>query len=290
MQAQDPSAPALCVLASGSSGNASVLRTSEGQLVLIDAGISPRRTEAALAALGHTLHDIRAVVLTHLDSDHFYTAWTSAITRRLPSDAHVWVSTAHANARRLQPLAHASRLRTFDTTPFQPAANLTFSSRLAKHDDQGVATFRIQTPTGTLGYLTDLGEVTQALTDYHTNVDVLAIESNYCPTLQARSERPDFLKRRIMGGAGHLSNHQCLAAAEAIAPTAHAVFLHLSRDCNHPDLVAALHEGADYARTIAAPNEPTRWVSITPATPPAPQPHRPHAAIHTQNTLFGANA
>jgi hypothetical protein len=70
------------------------------------------------------------------------------------------------------------------------------------------------------------------------------------------------LKRRIMGGHGHLSNAQALDAVEAIGPGQHVVLLHLSRDCNDPELVAGLHEGSDYALTIASQDRPTRWVRL----------------------------
>ncbi len=253
--------PALCVLASGSSGNCSVLRSADGRLALIDAGLSPRRTAAALAQLGHGLEDVDAIVLTHLDSDHFYASWATA-ARKLGRGASVWVHASHARARRLEPLHESGRLRTFEREAFEPVRSATFVSRLASHDAEGVATFRISTPQGELGFLTDLGEVTDRLVEFHQGVGVLAIESNYCPRLQARSERPDFLKRRIMGGAGHLSTQQCLGATEAIVPAEHAVFLNLSRECNRPEIVGALHEGADYARTIASAEAPTRWVPI----------------------------
>lgn len=254
--------PALCVLASGSSGNCSVLRSASGELVLIDAGISPKRTAVSLAALGYTLGDVSAVVLTHLDSDHFYSSWATAAPKRLRFGASVWVHASHSRERRLDPLHEVGCLRTFEREAFEPAGSMAFSSRLASHDAEGVATFRISTPQGELGYLTDLGEVTDRLVEFHRGVGVLAIESNYCPRLQARSARPDFLKRRIMGGAGHLSNQQCLAATEAIGPGSHAVFLHLSRECNTAEIVGEMHEGADYARTIAHAEEPTRWISI----------------------------
>lgn len=248
---------ALCVLASGSSGNGSVLRV-EGGLVLLDAGLSPRRTAGLLAALGHGLDDVRAIVLTHLDSDHFRATWAG----RLPEGAAVWAHAAHAGDGRLSRLRGAGRLRVFDAAPCEPAPGVVMTSRLARHDDSGVATLRLATEAGDLGFLTDLGEVSGATAAFHQGVGVLAIESNYCPRLQARSARPDSLKRRIMGGAGHLSNLQCLRATEAIAPAWHTVFLHLSRECNRPELVAELHEGAHYARTIAGPDAPTRWVPL----------------------------
>ena len=78
-------------------------------------------------------------------------------------------------------------------------------------------------------------------------MDALAIESNYDLDLQRRSGRPDFLVRRITGGRGHLSNRECLEAVKQLSrrqpstsDIGHIVLLHLSRDCNRPELVRSL--------------------------------------------------
>src|SRR5207237_1874511 len=111
-----------------------------------------------------------------------------------------------------------------------------------------------------LGFVTDLGHMPGTLIDHLRAVDVLAIESNYCPRLQQSSGRPWFLKRRITGGRGHLSNEQCAAAVSEIRPRSHVVLLHLSRECNHPSLAAGAHDGAPYALTLSHHERPTPWV------------------------------
>src|SRR5688500_19154192 len=68
----------VCVLASGSMVNCSVVRTPAG-VVLIDAGIGPRTTAKRLNGTGVVLRDIRAICLTHLDSDHFRPSWLGTI-------------------------------------------------------------------------------------------------------------------------------------------------------------------------------------------------------------------
>lgn len=130
---------------------------------------------------------------------------------------------------------------------------------------------------GSIGFATDLGRVTPELVKLFKGdgsgggaveggvrggVDVLAIESNYCPRMQAASGRPGFLIERITGGRGHLSNHQAAEAIRAIEPREHVVLLHLSRQCNDVGLVASLHEGSDYHVTISSQDVPTRWVPI----------------------------
>ncbi len=274
------------MLGSGSRGNCSVLDLSAGPLglappheaapttapisplntgplVLLDLGLSPRETERRLRELGRSLDEVGAALVTHLDRDHCHEGWCDASS--LGHHVEVFVHRRHlARAQRHGLLA--GRVLTFDA-PFRTLAGLEVDPLVQFHDELGVAAFRLRVahagPTGgTLGYATDLGRVTDELIEHMRGVDVLAIESNYCPKLQAASDRPAFLKRRITGGRGHLSNHEALEAIQAVAPREHVVLLHLSQQCNDPGLVASMHEGCDYTLTISSQDDPTRWVEL----------------------------
>jgi len=262
-----PGEVALCVLASSSGGNCSVLVHQDRgrrRAVLIDAGLSPRRTGLALARLGLRPADVSDICFTHLDTDHCHPGW-----RRPPRgfDATLRVHRRHMGRAERSGMLFGTRTEPFDDG-FELAPFARVVTSLLEHDDLGVAAFRFEFSTpgdsrvASLGYATDLGRVTEHCVRTLAGVGTLAIESNYCPRLQIASPRPEFLKRRIMEGSGHLSNEEALEATWSIAPRDHAVFLHLSRECNRPDLVSALHEGADYARTIAHHAEPTRWVAV----------------------------
>jgi hypothetical protein len=289
----------LCVLASGSAGNCSILalrRAGVTRCVLIDLGLSPRRTMKLLAERGLGAHQIDAALVTHLDHDHLHPGWRS----QMPGHARVLLHEAHA--RRLHGREHDRwRLGTFvEHECFDLDPEVSVRPVMMSHDEQGVASFRVDFSGSlgecALGYATDLGHVPARLVGHFggdggeggepevdddsalgsgqpravprgpravaRSVDVLAIESNYCPAMQHASDRPYYLKRRIMGGHGHLSNQEAVSAVLAIEPREHVVLLHLSRECNCPRAVAALHAGADYALTIAAQDEPTRWVRI----------------------------
>lgn len=253
----------LCVLASGSSGNCSVLLFRRGTVrraCLIDLGLSPKRTFRLLDALGLGPHHIDDAILTHLDHDHFHPGWARALPRH---------TTLHVHERHAD--GDTFGLFGIPAAAFGGAFTLrdgtAVRSVLAAHDDHGVATLRVCLPgpdggCADLGFATDLGRVTDGVIEHLAGVDVLAIESNYCPDLQEASGRPEYLKSRIMGGRGHLSNHEAVQAIGLIEPRSHVVLLHLSRDCNDPDLVASLHEGADYALTITEQHAPTRWIRI----------------------------
>ena len=255
--------PALCVLASGSAGNCSVLLCADGagrkRALLIDAGLSPRRTWNLLEERGVDPRCVEAIVLTHLDHDHFHDGWRengrAGLTLFLHASHLGRAGREGALFARAEPFADR----------FEPLPGVPMRTRvaLAAHDELGVAVFRFEFESDrALGFATDLGRVPPPVEDLLRGVDVLAIESNYCPRLQEASDRPEFLKRRIMAGRGHLSNQQCAQAVARVEPREHVVLLHLSRQCNRPDLAAEAHAGADYALTIATQDEPTRWVRV----------------------------
>ena len=251
------------VLASSSAGNCSLLIHGEGRntrLTLIDAGLSPMRTRRALATLGLTLDRIDEIVFTHLDADHCHKGWIKA----LPEHAHFRVHRRHrGRAGRIGLLAR--RTLVFENDPFRLARGITVRPTLLAHDDLGVAAFRFEwngEHTAALGYATDLGRVTTDLVRMLEGVDVLAIESNYCLHLQHASDRPEFLKQRIMNGAGHLSNEECRAAVAAIAPQRELVLLHLSRQCNTPERAAHFHAAAPYRLTLAHHELPTPQIPM----------------------------
>ena len=256
---------ALRVLASGSCGNCSVLVLSRAgirRVCLIDLGVSPRRTARLLAESGLSFSDIDDVLLTHLDSDHLYGSWS----RFLPG--HVRVRVHQRHARGAAAVLPETLLAPFDDAfVIQPdLGGATVAPVVNPHDSLGSVAYRIDMPLGfetaSLGFATDLGHVADRLITHLKGVDVLAIESNYCPRMQEVSGRPEFLKRRIMGGAGHLSNQQSCDAVRRIGPCGHVVLLHLSQECNLPDLAASGHREASYGLTVANQHRPTDWVRV----------------------------
>ncbi|HZW10919.1 MAG TPA: MBL fold metallo-hydrolase [Phycisphaerales bacterium] len=272
-------APRLRVLASGSAGNCTVLRAG-GHTVLIDAGLSPRRTAELLAECGLTPEDVDAILLTHLDSDHFHSGWV----RALPERVRVFVHEAHEREAFVRGLS--GRRRSLFQGFVAVGEGLCARATLTHHDELGTAAFRLSFGCGAeLGFATDLGRTTDRLVEHLRGVDVLAVESNYCPRMQAGSDRPWFLKRRVMGGRGHLSNEECLRLIGDVGPRSHVVLLHLSRQCNDPTLVARLHAQKPYRVTITSQHAPTEWIEVR-ATSGAPPCAAPPARPLIATTLF----
>ncbi len=260
---------ALCVLASGSRGNCSVLviprtENTPRRVYLIDAGLSPRRTASLLAQRGIRPDEVDAIIYTHLDSDHCYAGWVRAI-RPGYFRAKLMIHRGHlGRAERMGLLA-------LKTEPFdnehELGPNLRLFTEVLSHDSLGVACFRFvfdndSGKTAHLGYATDCGRVTPGLIEHLSGVDTLAIESNYCPDMQEASGRPAYLKKRIMGGSGHLSNQLSAHAVSRMKPREHLVLLHLSQECNTPDLAASEHAHDGITRTISLQHEATPWIPI----------------------------
>ncbi|HYF13487.1 MAG TPA: MBL fold metallo-hydrolase [Phycisphaerales bacterium] len=271
----------LLVLSSSSSGNCSalVVRTAlRPRLFLIDAGLSPRRTFALLAAAGLGDLEVEAVLLTHLDSDHWNTGWLAA----LPERTVVHLHRAHRGRADRCGVTYAR------TEFFESSISLCDEAKggvhLNAHDDLGTASFRIRVGDdgAELGFATDVGRVTAGLIDFLHGCDVLAIESNYCPVMQLASPRPQFLKDRIMGGTGHLSNEQSASAVRAIAPREHVVLLHLSRQCNTPQ-TARRHHAHAVPVTVAHADEPTTPIPLRRGNAPRAPTVR---FAHKQPSLF----
>jgi phosphoribosyl 1,2-cyclic phosphodiesterase len=270
----------LCILASGSSGNCSVLRTPGG-IVMIDAGVGPRTAARRLDGTGVSLRDLRAIVLTHLDSDHFRPSWFNHAAR---CAARIYCSATRVcdllerfdecDDPRVREL-----IQPFDASAFEPVDGVTVQPIPLAHDRTGSHGFVIDGDGCRIGFATDLGRVPPILLDCFENLHMLALESNYDPQMQHSSARPQFLKTRIMGGSGHLSNEQALRAIQTILDRCerrrrplpqHIVLLHRSRECNCPRLMRRLFEQDSRIAprlTLAEQYQRSNWLRVR-ATPP----------------------
>ena len=262
----------ISILASGSAGNCSVVRCAGG-LILIDCGIGPRTTASRMKCLGIRLDQIAAICLTHLDRDHFNPNWAPTILRLgIPVFCHE-SRTDDLAALAGESAEFARLIRPFNGVSFFPAPGLDLTSIHLHHDRHGSHGFLIEALGSRIGYATDLGRVEARLIRHFSGVNLLAIESNYDPEMQMSSERPWFLKQRIMGGRGHLSNPDALAAVRQILDQAqlrghslpkHIILLHRSRQCNCPRLLRDLF-GADERISsrlvLAEQDQPTGWLS-----------------------------
>jgi phosphoribosyl 1,2-cyclic phosphodiesterase len=242
------------VLASGSSGNAALL-ISDGARVLIDCGLGTRRLEPELAARGLAWADLDGVLLTHTHDDHFRDRTLAKLTgARVPLYCHAH----HAASLRKRSLAFAEAetrglVRGYDVNEELSLGACAARAFAVSHDDFTCG-FRFWGAGGFLGvpwaigYATDLGTWSEDLVPHLADVDVLALEFNHDVHLETTSGRSSFLIARVLGDHGHLSNVQAAALLEQALRAStpgrlrHVVLLHLSRQCNRPELARSAAE------------------------------------------------
>lgn len=223
----------VCVLASGSSGNA-IYIASERTRILIDAGLSARQIALRLEQLGVIPESVNGICISHEHGDHIGGIRVLQKRHGIP----VYANAGTITGIQRQPKAHEIALKQFTTgSPFE-IGDITVEPFSVPHDAYEPVGFRLQTETCSVGIVTDLGMVTSLVRDKLHNCDALVIESNHDEDLLMEAPRPWPLKQRIRSRQGHLSNTD---AARLIAECAterlqHVFLAHLSSDCNTPDI------------------------------------------------------
>lgn len=243
-------------LQSGSNGNCIYVEAG-GNRLLFDAGITGRQAEMRLAAAGRAIRGIDAVIVSHDHSDH--TKYAGVYHRKfgLPLlGTEATLNTAHDRHAlgRLQRLQH---FRAGETISFSGCRVHTIPT---PHDGVDGVAFVVDDGDRRLGIFTDLGHVFAGLADVLATLDAVILESNYDPQMLDHGPYPAWLKQRIRGDGGHISNDEAaeLLAAAAGPQMQWACLAHLSQDNNRPDSAMAAHRrrlGAGFPLCIASRHE-----------------------------------
>jgi phosphoribosyl 1,2-cyclic phosphodiesterase len=232
------------VLASGSSGNAVLVRSGDVAL-LVDAGISALQVRRRLEVFGRSADDITAVLLTHEHSDHVRGVDVLAKRHRLP----VWATAGTWSAMTARSTGggelSSGRVVAFGSLRVTPVAT--------SHDAREPVALLIEDGRHRLGLCTDTGIITSLLEQRLQGCDLLLLEANHDADLLRAGPYPWELKQRILSRHGHLGNHQTAEAVDRLrSPAIKAVVgLHLSAENNLPEMaLEALHDGVGGAAPV----------------------------------------
>lgn len=219
------------VLGSGSSGN-SLIVESDGERIIVDAGIGPVRAAHRMRSLGADLVTTRpplGLFVTHDHGDHAAQALPLARAVRAPLFAHDGIRADRARRR-------------LEVRPYRPGRSLHLGPFLVEtmalpHDAPQVAV-RVSVERCGVAIATDLGHAPSDLRAFLAASDLVLLESNYCPRLLASGPYPMRLRSRVGGPLGHLGNEQAAEVASRLVDTRvqRLVLLHLSRTNNTPEL------------------------------------------------------
>lgn len=194
----------LCSIASGSSGNC-ICVGSDDCHVLIDAGISGKRIENGLNAIDLTSRDMQGILITHEHIDHIAGLGVMARRYGLPM---------YATEDTIEAIKHTSSVGKMDESLFhviQPKeafeiGDLHITPISISHDAADPVAYRIEKGDRKVAVVTDLGTYDEAIVSQLQNLDILLLEANHDIHMLEVGGYPYYLKQRILGDRGHLSN------------------------------------------------------------------------------------
>ena len=226
----------LCSIASGSSGNC-IYAGSENCHILIDAGISGKRIEAGLNEIGYKTSEMDGVLITHEHSDHIKSLGVIARKYGLPmygTKGTIDYIKSHNSIGKVD----ESLFRVIQPeVPFR-IGDMTIHPVATSHDAAESVAYVMRKDHKSMAVMTDLGKYDEYIVDKLTGLDVLLLEANHDVHMLQVGTYPYYLKQRILGDRGHLSNE---LSGQLLGRVLHdrfqrVVLGHLSKENNYPQL------------------------------------------------------
>ena len=222
---------------SGSSGNSYYLYT-ETDSILIDVGVGIRALKKHFHNYGLRFEDVHHIFITHDHADHVKSVGSLSTDYHLPVYAtrkiHVGIERNYCVRKKIAP-NHVHVIEKgvplnvgeFKVTPFG-----------VPHDSTDNVGYFVECEGVTFCLITDVGHITEEMHDFIGRSNYLVIEANHSEEMLQQGHYPQYLKDRILGPNGHLSNVACgHALADYASPALRHVWLcHLSEENNHPEL------------------------------------------------------
>ena len=226
----------LCSIASGSSGNC-IYVGSEATHLLIDAGISGKRVEAGLNELELTGRDIDAILITHEHADHI--AGLGVLARKFGIPIYATAGTIRA-------MKNCSGTKGVDESLYHEVGedrkftvkDLVVNPMRISHDAAQPVGYRVAYGSKKVAVCTDLGVYNDYTVECLKGMDALLLEANHDVNMLQVGPYPYYLKQRILGDRGHLSNENSgKLLCRILHDNLKTVLLgHLSKENNLPEL------------------------------------------------------
>lgn len=226
----------LCSIASGSSGNC-IYVGSEATHLLVDVGISGKRTECGLNSIGVAGRDLDGILITHEHADHISGLGVLARKYEVP---------IYATPGTIEAIQSCTSLGKIDNSLFREVRadqkmvikDLTVNPMRISHDAAEPVAYRIAYGNKKVGICTDLGVYNDYTVECLRGMDALLIEANHDVNMLQVGPYPYYLKQRILGERGHLSNENSgRLLSRILHDRLQAIVLgHLSKENNLPEL------------------------------------------------------
>ncbi len=226
----------LCSIASGSSGNCTFVG-SECTKLLVDAGLSGKKIENGLNCIEVSPEDIQGILITHEHADHIQ--GLGVLARRYHTPIYGTAETINSILR-ISSIGRIPEELLHYVLPdkaFQ-INDITVEPFSTSHDASNPVCYTFQADGHKIGMATDLGKYDDYIISKLTGSEILLLEANHDVNMLMVGGYPYYLKQRILGDRGHLSNEN---SARLICRLLHEklkyiTLAHLSQENNYEEL------------------------------------------------------
>ncbi|HEX2605984.1 MAG TPA: MBL fold metallo-hydrolase [Flavisolibacter sp.] len=259
-------------LNSGSNGNCYYVGNTE-EAILVDAGISCKEIELRMKRLGLDPARLKAIFISHEHADHI--RGVPAFSKKYQIPVYITPDTLRFGGLRLE----KQLIRSFYAHSATTIGGLSVAAFTKFHDAADPYSFTVSYKGITVGVFTDLGIPCESFIRHFQQCHAAFLEANYDEEMLNKGGYPYYLKQRIRGGKGHLSNRQALEVFTKHRPEfmSHVFLAHLSKNNNCPKLVETLFraQAGTVQVAIASRDKESEVIHITGkpgATIPVPAP------------------
>ena len=221
----------ITALASGSNGNCYYFAT-KNEAVLVDVGISCKQVLLRMEKLGLDITLVKGILVTHEHSDHI--RGIEVLSRKFNVPVYITKRTFENSGLHIQ----EHLLKLIDRGDELKIGEIDIMPFCKNHDAAEPCSYALHYSGRKVCVMTDIGKKCDNVVNHIGDCDAVFLESNYDDVMLEEGGYPIYLKRRIAGDNGHLSNYQAaLLILEHATPKLKHVFLsHLSGNNNTPDL------------------------------------------------------
>jgi phosphoribosyl 1,2-cyclic phosphodiesterase len=247
-------------LGSGSKGNSTVVE-SDTACVMVDCGFGLRNACTRLERIGKSPEDLTAIIVTHEHSDHWKGIGALSAKYNIP----VYLSAGSLKAKEIQ--SGEALFNCIDSHKDFYVGDICIKPVPVPHDAREPIQYILSNGKVQLGILTDLGHFTPHVVSSYSKCDALLLECNYDEDMLLDGPYPRFLKDRVSGMYGHLSNRQAadLLLALDLSRLKTLVIGHISAKNNDVSLIKAAIEplcGEDIVLSFADQESGSPWMEI----------------------------
>ncbi len=172
---------------------------------MVDVGISCKRIVEGLQQLSLTGRDIDGILITHEHSDHIQGLGVMSRKFGIP---------IYATAGTIREIKKSSSLGKVDEELFHEIVadeklvikDITVNPMKISHDAAQPVAYRFQYGSSRMAVVTDLGTYDDYIVESLQGMNALMLEANHDVNMLQVGPYPYYLKQRILGNRGHLSN------------------------------------------------------------------------------------